>query len=161
MSAPRLTITWSRETRHSSSRFLQVSALKVVTFTCKSNRAQRPFSRSPNPASRNVASQRSYVLHEPIFRSRSWNQTLIAYSNAPVRSYAQQSAVSRFARNASTPGAAAETYVAYGMTQKLFEACSSQADYHIPRASEKGATVPTTEAGEHLGVGDSWWYRGG
>lgn len=46
------------------------------------------------------------------------------------------------------------------MTQKLFEACSTQADYQIPQASEKGASVPTTESGEHLGVGDSWWYRG-
>jgi cytochrome b pre-mRNA-processing protein 3 len=59
-----------------------------------------------------------------------------------------------------SPGASAETYIAYGMTQKLFEACSSQADYKIPQASQKGVPVPTTEAGEHLGVGDSWWYRG-
>ena len=64
-------------------------------------------------------------------------------------------------RNVSTgPGAAAETYVAYGMTQKLFEACSSQADYQVPQSSQKGADVPTTESGEHLGVSDSWWYRG-
>ncbi|KAJ5637292.1 hypothetical protein N7490_007171 [Penicillium lividum] len=63
-------------------------------------------------------------------------------------------------RNVSTgPGAAAETYVAYGMTQKLFEACSSQADYKVPQASQKGVEVPTTESGEHLGVSDSWWYR--
>jgi cytochrome b pre-mRNA-processing protein 3 len=45
------------------------------------------------------------------------------------------------------------------MTQKLFEACSSQADYRIPQAAQKGVAVPTTESGEHLGVGDSWWYR--
>lgn len=59
-----------------------------------------------------------------------------------------------------SPGASAETYIAYGMTQKLFEACSMQADYKIPQASQKGVAVPTTESGEHLGVGDSWWYRG-
>ncbi|KAL4781924.1 ubiquinol-cytochrome C chaperone-domain-containing protein [Aspergillus varians] len=57
------------------------------------------------------------------------------------------------------PGGAAETYVAYGMTQKLFEACSSQADYRIPQLQEKGAQVPKTEAGEDLGVGESWWYQ--
>ena len=58
------------------------------------------------------------------------------------------------------PGTTAETYVAYGMTQKLFEACSSQADYSIPQASQKGAQVPKTEAGEDLGVGEGWWYEG-
>lgn len=46
------------------------------------------------------------------------------------------------------------------MTQKLFEACSSQADYKIPQASQKGVEVPKTEAGEDLGVGESWWYTG-
>ncbi|EAL93051.1 uncharacterized protein AFUA_2G07530 [Aspergillus fumigatus Af293] len=57
------------------------------------------------------------------------------------------------------PGTAAETYVAYGMTQKLFEVCSSQADYSIPQLSQKGAQVPKTEAGEDLGVGEGWWYE--
>jgi cytochrome b pre-mRNA-processing protein 3 len=46
------------------------------------------------------------------------------------------------------------------MTQKLFEACSSQADYKIPQASQKGTEVPKTEAGEDLGVGEGWWYKG-
>ncbi|KAL2872252.1 uncharacterized protein BJX67DRAFT_220 [Aspergillus lucknowensis] len=54
---------------------------------------------------------------------------------------------------------AAETYVAYGMTQKLFEACSSQADYKIPQLQEKGAQVPKTNAGEDLGAGEGWWYN--
>ena len=57
-------------------------------------------------------------------------------------------------------GSTAETYVAYGMTQKLFEACSSQADYRIPQLSQKGAQVPKTEAGEDFGVGEGWWYEG-
>ncbi|PLB47020.1 putative ubiquinol-cytochrome C chaperone [Aspergillus steynii IBT 23096] len=56
-------------------------------------------------------------------------------------------------------GSAAETYVAYGMTQKLFEACSVQADYSIPQVSQKGAQVPKTAAGEDLGVGAGWWYE--
>jgi len=46
------------------------------------------------------------------------------------------------------------------MTQKIFEACSRQGDYTIPQASQKGVAVPTTESGEHLGVSDSWWYKG-
>ncbi|KAG0156552.1 Ubiquinol-cytochrome c chaperone/UPF0174 [Penicillium digitatum] len=76
-----------------------------------------------------------------------------------TRSYSQ-SKVSDLAKNFSRrPGNAAETYVAYGMTQKLFEACSSQADYKIPQASQKGAEVPKTEAGEDLGVGEGWWYK--
>lgn len=57
-------------------------------------------------------------------------------------------------------GTAAETYVAYGMTQKLFEACSMQADYSIPQVSQRGAQVPKTAAGEDLGVGAGWWYEG-
>lgn len=58
------------------------------------------------------------------------------------------------------PGTAAETYVAYGMTQKLFEACSRQAEYSIPQLSQKGVPVPKTEAGEDIGVGEGWWYQG-
>ncbi|KAJ5333472.1 uncharacterized protein N7506_007255 [Penicillium brevicompactum] len=73
-----------------------------------------------------------------------------------ARSYSSK--VSNITRNFRRPGNAAETYVAYGMTQKLFEACSSQADYKIPQASQKGVEVPKTEAGEDLGVGESWWY---
>ncbi|OOF92300.1 hypothetical protein ASPCADRAFT_175140 [Aspergillus carbonarius ITEM 5010] len=61
---------------------------------------------------------------------------------------------------APRPGTTAETYVAYGMTQKLFEACSNQADYKIPQLSQKGAQVPKTSAGEDLGVGEGWWYEG-
>ncbi|KAJ5964651.1 uncharacterized protein N7479_004527 [Penicillium vulpinum] len=76
-----------------------------------------------------------------------------------TRSYSQTK-VSDLAKDFSRrPGNAAETYVAYGMTQKLFEACSSQADYKIPQASQKGAEVPKTEAGEDLGVGEGWWYK--
>ncbi|PYH41887.1 uncharacterized protein BP01DRAFT_359980 [Aspergillus saccharolyticus JOP 1030-1] len=60
---------------------------------------------------------------------------------------------------ASRPGTSAETYVAYGLTQKLFEVCSSQADYTIPQLDKKGGQVPKTDAGEDLGVGQGWWYK--
>lgn len=70
-------------------------------------------------------------------------------------------AYSRLAKSVlPRPGTTAETYVAYGFTQKLFEACSAQADYRIPQASQKGAQVPKTPAGEDLGVGEGWWYEG-
>jgi len=87
-----------------------------------------------------------------------------AYSEQPLKSITtrsySQSKVSDLAKDFSRrPGNAAETYVAYGMTQKLFESCSSQADYKIPQASQKGAEVPKTEAGEDLGVGEGWWYK--
>lgn len=57
------------------------------------------------------------------------------------------------------PGKTVETYVSYGMTQKLFEVCSAQADYKIPQASQKGAETPKTASGEDLGVGEGWWYE--
>ncbi|KAL4806970.1 ubiquinol-cytochrome C chaperone-domain-containing protein [Aspergillus unguis] len=68
--------------------------------------------------------------------------------------------VSRLARMMGPgPGQAGETYVAYGMTQQLFQACSREGDYTIPQLKEKGAQVPKTEAGEDLGVGEGWWYE--
>ena len=73
--------------------------------------------------------------------------------------YSQNRQVSRIAK-ALSRNSAAETYVAYGATQKLFEACSSQADYRIPQVAQKGAQVPKTESGEDLGVGEGWWYEG-
>lgn len=51
-------------------------------------------------------------------------------------------------------------YVSYGFTQKLYEACSSQADYEIPQLAQKGAEVPKTADGEELGVGSGVWYKG-
>lgn len=76
-----------------------------------------------------------------------------------------QSSPSRFAeprRSFKLPGAGsvAETYVSYGMTEKLYEACSRQAEYQIPQVSQKGVEVPKTAAGEDLGVSESWWYKG-
>ncbi|OKL60723.1 hypothetical protein UA08_04390 [Talaromyces atroroseus] len=60
---------------------------------------------------------------------------------------------------ASRKGGAAETYVSYGFTQKLYEACSSPADYRIPQLAQKGAEIPKTASGEDLGVGEGWWYK--
>ncbi|KAJ0418131.1 ubiquinol-cytochrome C chaperone-domain-containing protein [Aspergillus carlsbadensis] len=76
----------------------------------------------------------------------------ISSANAGGRRFA-----SLFSRTG--PGSIGETYVAYGMTQKLFEACNIQGDYKIPQLQEKGAEIPKTGDGEHIGVGESWWYK--
>ena len=79
----------------------------------------------------------------------------------PTVTYSQSRQASRIAKALSaSPGGTAETYVAYGVTQKLFEACSSQADYRIPQVSQKNAEVPKTVSGEDVGVGEGWWYEG-
>jgi cytochrome b pre-mRNA-processing protein 3 len=110
--------------------------------------------------SQNLCLSRSASRSPITLVSASWASTEQPLKSVTTRSYSQ-SKVSDLAKNFSRrPGNAAETYVAYGMTQKLFEACSSQADYKIPQASQKGAEVPKTEAGEDLGVGEGWWYKG-
>src|SRR4051812_43847630 len=58
------------------------------------------------------------------------------------------------------PGRFTRTYTAYGLTEILYEACRSQADYSIPQASDPEAEIPKTDDGEDLGVGTGWWYEG-
>ena len=53
-----------------------------------------------------------------------------------------------------------ETYVAYGITEKLVKECSRQAAYSIPQRNEKDGIIPKTKDGEDLGVGSGWWYEG-
>lgn len=52
-----------------------------------------------------------------------------------------------------------ETYVAYGVTEKLIKECGRQAAYSIPQRNEKDASIPKTKDGEDLGVGNGWWYE--
>lgn len=54
-----------------------------------------------------------------------------------------------------------ETYVAYAATQQLMKECTRHADYTIPQALEKNGEIPRDETGAHLGVSDSWWFKGG
>lgn len=54
-----------------------------------------------------------------------------------------------------------ETYVAYAATQQLMKECTRHADYTIPQAMEKDGEIPRDETGAHLGVSDSWWFKGG
>ncbi|CEJ60839.1 hypothetical protein PMG11_09396 [Penicillium brasilianum] len=136
MSTARLSTLWARELRSSQSQCLHRQL------------NQRAYLSSTTSASV-FASSTGRNATSPMSASRT----------SPVRSYSQGSAISRLAKSALAPGASAETYIAYGMTQKLFQACSSQADYEVPQASQKGVPVPTTESGEHLGISDSWWYK--
>ena len=53
-----------------------------------------------------------------------------------------------------------ETYVAYGVTEKLVKECARHGEYTIPQANEKGVEIPKTKDGEDLGVGKGWWYEG-
>ncbi|KAK3176945.1 hypothetical protein OEA41_008271 [Lepraria neglecta] len=52
-----------------------------------------------------------------------------------------------------------ETYVAYGVCEKLVKECARQANYTIPQANEKNVDIPKTKDGEDLGVGTGWWYE--
>ncbi|KAJ5485347.1 hypothetical protein N7539_005335 [Penicillium diatomitis] len=128
------------------------SRANLSTFT--------PRSTSTSPALMQSATTTTIPSKSPA--SRSSTAPSARRISSTSRSYAQGgsgSAISRLAKSALSPGSSGETYVAYGMTQKLFQACSSQADYQVPQATQKGVPVPTTEAGEHLGVSDSWWYK--
>lgn len=51
-----------------------------------------------------------------------------------------------------------ETYIAYGVCERLLKECARQADYTIPQAKEKNVEIPKTKDGEDLGVGTGWWF---
>ncbi|KMU85523.1 ubiquinol cytochrome-c reductase assembly protein Cbp3 [Coccidioides immitis H538.4] len=111
------------------------------------------------------------ALHKPIVQ-RPWFPSRIARSSS--RRYASTSSKSPkpsplkdpiplpksplASRHRSSGLRSTETYIAYGITKKLFEACSAQADYKIPQISQKGAEIPKTANGEDLGVGEGWWF---
>ncbi|KAL8943509.1 MAG: hypothetical protein Q9216_001044 [Gyalolechia sp. 2 TL-2023] len=52
-----------------------------------------------------------------------------------------------------------ETYVAYGICEKLIQECADQAMYSIPQRYEKDGVIPHTADGQDLGVGTGWWYE--
>ncbi|KAI9373140.1 ubiquinol-cytochrome C chaperone-domain-containing protein [Aspergillus egyptiacus] len=126
----------------------------------------------PLELSHQCARLQAQTLSRPFTSSMASRRSLCAIPVSPYRSQPRQQpsssktnlnvqgcrSVSRLARVIRRPGSAAETYIAYGMTNKLFDACSSQADYKIPQLQE-GGQVPKTEAGEDLGVGEGWWYE--
>jgi cytochrome b pre-mRNA-processing protein 3 len=53
-----------------------------------------------------------------------------------------------------------ETYVAYAASQQLMKECTRHADYTVPQALEKNGEIPRDETGAHLGVSESWWFKG-
>ena len=74
-----------------------------------------------------------------------------AFLESPTRSIAKE--LRKRATNTT------ETYVAYGVCEKLVKECARQADYTIPQARDKNAEVPKTKDDEDLGVGTGWWYE--
>ncbi len=74
-----------------------------------------------------------------------------------------------------------ETYIAYGATEKIYQQCAAQAEYHVPRSpkvdpKDAGSEVyetptPTsstktsdsvpkkTPDGVEIGIGHGWWYH--
>lgn len=51
--------------------------------------------------------------------------------------------------------------MSYGLTQTLFEACSAQADYTIPKPAKGQTEVRKTKEGEDVGIGEGPWYTSG
>lgn len=145
MSHVRPRISWLRELRLSQ----KCHYFRNLSISSNSSPCPLPnYSTTRNAATTWSAAHASLTLHQPV------NKLAIPGS------YLQYRPASRLARSlALNPGSTAETYVAYGITQKLFEACSSQADYRIPQASQKGVQVPKIETGEDLGIGQGWWYE--
>jgi cytochrome b pre-mRNA-processing protein 3 len=77
-----------------------------------------------------------------------------------ARSYAAAKPSSDLVRKWASEGSATGTYVSYGFTEKLFEACSAQADYRMPKKGEYSELPPKTEGGEDVGIGEGLWYSG-
>ncbi|KAL1993357.1 hypothetical protein VTN49DRAFT_3306 [Thermomyces lanuginosus] len=65
---------------------------------------------------------------------------------------------SRLSGSLPTRSIATGTYVSYGLTQTLFEACSAQADYTIPKPAKGQTEVRKTKEGEDVGIGEGPWY---
>ncbi|KAL5047144.1 hypothetical protein BDW71DRAFT_180338 [Aspergillus fruticulosus] len=149
---------WFRELSH-----------QCVMFQAQSLRLPLPFF---TPAQRSLCTLPTNpreAINSRLQRSKLQKASARRQTPAPVSGLDTQSCryssgflprlAKKIAPMARRPGGAAEQYIAYGMTQKLFEACSKPGDYTIPQLEESGAQVPKTEAGEDLGVGEGWWYE--
>jgi len=55
-------------------------------------------------------------------------------------------------------GKVSQTYTAYGVTKALYQDCTSHAAYTMPTLSDHEDEPPKTEAGENLGIGETWWH---
>ncbi|DAA76362.1 TPA_exp: Ubiquinol cytochrome-c reductase assembly protein CBP3 [Trichophyton benhamiae CBS 112371] len=49
--------------------------------------------------------------------------------------------------------------MSYGIADRLFTNCSTQADYSISKKLRKADQVPKAESGEEIGEGSGWWYE--
>ncbi|KAL4916890.1 ubiquinol-cytochrome C chaperone-domain-containing protein [Aspergillus aurantiobrunneus] len=148
MSSKQLNSFWRRELSHQCIRFQAQTANGPYVVIASSRRSLHTL--PANPRKHNSCLLPSELRKNPLRR-----QTPTPLPNVNAQSYRLASRLAR----AIAPRPSGETYVAYGLTQRLYEACSSQGDYKIPQLQEKGSQVPKTEAGEDLGVGEGWWYQ--
>ncbi|KAL4997767.1 ubiquinol-cytochrome C chaperone-domain-containing protein [Aspergillus recurvatus] len=149
---------WSRDLSHQSVRFQAQSLRLPLPLLTSAQRSLCTLPTEPREAI-NFRLQQSELQNASARRP---TPTPVSGLNRQIRRYASgvlPRLAKKIAPMARRPGGAAEQYVAYGMTQKLFEACSKQGDYTIPQLEEEGAQIPKTEAGEDLGVGEGWWYK--
>lgn len=75
---------------------------------------------------------------------------------SPGSSFSPAQSIARELRKRAGP--TTETYIAYGVCEKLVKECARVANYRIPQAQQKNTDIPKTKDGEDLGVGDGWWY---
>ena len=135
-------------TRHSLS--------AAQTSTKQKAPAPRPHSGTPNPSKiapqiPQKAEQSSPAAEIPPQTPPKEGSATAAFLENPTRTIAKE--LRKRATNTT------ETYVAYGVCEKLVRECARQADYTIPQARDKNAEIPKTKDGEDLGVGTGWWYE--
>lgn len=54
----------------------------------------------------------------------------------------------------------AQPYMVYGATKRIYDACSAQAAYTVPKESRTNGTLRRGEDGEEIGVGGGIWHDG-
>lgn len=118
--------------------------------------APRPYSGNPKtlrvaPQTRQKDEQSSPAAEFPPQSPPKEEGTTASFLENPTRSIAKE--LRKRASNTT------ETYVAYGVCEKLVRECARQADYTIPQAHDKNPEIPKTKDGEDMGVGTGWWYE--
>ncbi|KAL8784414.1 MAG: hypothetical protein Q9195_009059 [Heterodermia aff. obscurata] len=165
----------SKEEKYEVIRQFRETRTYGIEYTLQELLAIIATAQSTGPAS--AYSVKLYVAHQPFSNSSSpYAQNSPSHPQTQIKATAQSSEPKPYqAKNGDVPSATmiqkvaaetqrllpsvTETYVAYGVTEKLVKECSSQADYSIPQRNEKDGILPQTKDGEDLGVGSGWWYE--
>jgi hypothetical protein len=51
-----------------------------------------------------------------------------------------------------------DSYTLYRLADDMFKMCAAQAEYDIEKG--KDGKLPTSETGEQIGIGKTWWHKG-